>query len=364
MFPVPRFFSPFRSGLSGKIAALFLLAIILQPAAMPAANAQIAPETGMVAGIARHVKGAAELFPNSGRSKLLAPGDRVRVEDRVTTGFNGQVLIQLMDGSVLTLGPNAEVVIDEFVFDNETGKGKAVTSILKGVFRFTSGRISKANPGKSEINLPVGTLGLRGTDLAARTTAEEAHIVLLDPGSAPPGGAVHVQQPGGPVIALTLPRDGIALSKLRMASPGDMKNWSPEKVAGLLGQMGMSLPEHLQGKAGDPSVSETRMAALPDRPVRVRREQCRKAVRNSMRAGQPLPRAVAGQEQASVVVLKPEAWASLDIGATLPDPDNFRLEEGPAKGLLLGGTPLQREEIDRLAGFCLRSFPSLQSSGR
>jgi hypothetical protein len=60
----------------------------------------------------------------------------------------------------LNVGRNSSIVIDEFVYDPNTGTGKMVATISKGVLRFVGGQIS--HTAGVTIASPVATLGIRG----------------------------------------------------------------------------------------------------------------------------------------------------------------------------------------------------------
>lgn len=93
------------------------------------------------------------------KAKLI--GDNVVFNERIDTTDTGLVQVLLMDGSTFTVGPNSDLVIDEFVYNPEDGSGKLVASFSKGVARFVGGKLSK-NKGGVSVKTPVGTIGIRG----------------------------------------------------------------------------------------------------------------------------------------------------------------------------------------------------------
>ena len=64
-----------------------------------------------------HVERAGERFP-------LDPGADVFQGDRVLTGATGYVGITMHDDTLLTLGPNALLVVDRYAFDSRTSRRK------------------------------------------------------------------------------------------------------------------------------------------------------------------------------------------------------------------------------------------------
>ena len=61
----------------------------------------------------------------------------------------------------MTVGPNADITIDEFVYDPNTGKGRLAMSATQGVMRFVGGKLSKSEDAVT-MRTPSGSLGIRG----------------------------------------------------------------------------------------------------------------------------------------------------------------------------------------------------------
>jgi hypothetical protein len=85
---------------------------------------------------------------------------RVALADQIQTGQRSQLQVLLLDKSVFTVGANAQLMIDRFVYDPGSGKSFAA-SVAKGAFRFMSGRSDRG--GNASVSTPVATIGIRGT---------------------------------------------------------------------------------------------------------------------------------------------------------------------------------------------------------
>ena len=155
---------------------------------------------------------------------------RVSLGDQVQTANASVLQILLLDRSNFTVGSNARVTIDRFVYDPQRSASAVGASVAKGAFRFISGKSIHNMPGKTAITTPVASIGVRGTIFegvvgpeAIRIAAREGAaaggkvdpetatlIVLRGPGATPtePGGAIDVTAFGG-TIALDKP--GMAL---------------------------------------------------------------------------------------------------------------------------------------------------------
>ena len=92
--------------------------------------------------------------------RSIAIGNELFRDELITTGPDGHLHILFRDESNMTLGPNAVLRIDEFVYNPSTGVGSLVVEQTAGVMRFIGGAISKT--GAVRINTVVGTIGVRG----------------------------------------------------------------------------------------------------------------------------------------------------------------------------------------------------------
>ena len=92
--------------------------------------------------------------------RKLKTGLEVYFNEKVETGPVGRTQLLFKDGTAITIGPNANMTIDKYVFDPNAGTGDMALSVTKGVFRIVGGRISKRKPIK--LKTPVATLGVMG----------------------------------------------------------------------------------------------------------------------------------------------------------------------------------------------------------
>src|SRR5581483_7297571 len=96
---------------------------------------------------------------------IIGSGQPLYLNDAVTTDAQGRLQVLLLDETVFTIGPNSSMVLDSFVYD-PNGSSKLSARILKGVFRFVTGKIAKKRPSDMEVKMPVGVIGIRGTIVA------------------------------------------------------------------------------------------------------------------------------------------------------------------------------------------------------
>jgi hypothetical protein len=108
---------------------------------------------------------------------------RVALADEVQTGGKSQLQVLLLDKSVFTVGANARLTIDRFVYDPGRGARSIGASVVTGAFRFMSGRPDAK--GSSSIRTPVATIGIRGTILDGVVGEDAVRIASGESGVGP-----------------------------------------------------------------------------------------------------------------------------------------------------------------------------------
>lgn len=146
------------------------------------ALAALGDRAGVAAAVRGKVTQIAHTAATGSVGRVVSSGDEIRLGDKIASGPNSGLQIMLLDQTVFTIGPDSAVVIDEFVYDPSTGSGKLTASILKGVFRFVSGRIAAKNPKNMTVKLPVGSIGVRGTSAMGEVTGQNALVALIGEG--------------------------------------------------------------------------------------------------------------------------------------------------------------------------------------
>jgi hypothetical protein len=107
------------------------------------------------------------MLERAGATKPAAIGDRVYESDTVVTA-NGTVGITFVDNSMMSLGPNSRLSLDQFKFDATTHNGVFNSSLKKGTLSVKSGQIVRQTPEAMRIRTPAALLGVRGTEFVVR----------------------------------------------------------------------------------------------------------------------------------------------------------------------------------------------------
>ena len=117
------------------------------------------------------------------KNESLTNGSKIFFGDTIISKNKSNAQILFLDQTVLTLGEETELTIDEFVYDPNSQDGSFVSTVKTGTVKFITGQISKKNPDNLEVKVPAGTLGARGTEFIVLSESNnESTVVLLGPG--------------------------------------------------------------------------------------------------------------------------------------------------------------------------------------
>lgn len=82
--------------------------------------------------------------------------------DQVSTGAQSQAQFRMLDGALLALQSDTELLISEYKAGSATEQGSVVMELVKGSLRTVTGSI-KGEAGNYQLKTPVGSIGIRGT---------------------------------------------------------------------------------------------------------------------------------------------------------------------------------------------------------
>ena len=112
-------------------------------------------------------------------SGALGVGADIFLGDHLFSNETGLGMIVFDDESSAKIGPNAELVIDTFVYDPASGNGNSSIQLNSGLIRLYGGQISK--DGGMQIQTPHVVLGVRG-GIAEAFTEGDTSIAILRAG--------------------------------------------------------------------------------------------------------------------------------------------------------------------------------------
>jgi len=143
------------------------------------AAAQTGPSVGTVAQMQGQVSVTREGVAGGGAFGLTANAP-IYSEDILETGPGAKLLVTFIDGTRLTLGPNADVIIDEFVYNPNGGANNAALRVTGGAMRLVAGAVERiGGPQAVSVATPVATIGIRGTDFFVEMEDEHLAVALF-----------------------------------------------------------------------------------------------------------------------------------------------------------------------------------------
>lgn len=116
---------------------------------------------------AAEVVGTVTKVENQGRigGASAVVGAAVHMNDEIRTGPKARLEITFRDNTRLTLGENARIEIDRYVFNPGEGTGVMAVKATQGAMRFVTGKIGKMREHNVTVVTPEAALAVRGTDV-------------------------------------------------------------------------------------------------------------------------------------------------------------------------------------------------------
>ena len=111
-------------------------------------------------GTATAVNPLSESTPPGGTTGPLIVGAHIVHKERVHTTPAGTVQLLFTDKSSMSIAPNTDIVIDEYVYDPNANTGHMLVSLTKGALRFVGGQLS--HQGAATITTSAANIGIRG----------------------------------------------------------------------------------------------------------------------------------------------------------------------------------------------------------
>lgn len=126
------------------------------------------------------IEGTAYSSRDSGR-RPLRQGDPIYFKSLIETGPQSRALILFIDDSEVTIGDDASLMIDEYMFDPyDAEENLGEFTFLKGAFLWTSGMIANNNEPDVTLNTAKGSIGIRGTTVWGGTLDKGYGVFVAD----------------------------------------------------------------------------------------------------------------------------------------------------------------------------------------
>lgn len=180
----------------------------------PVSAAQAATQPGTQVGITTAVRPGVVSTSND---RVVYIGNSVAFGERFKTDSTGVIHILFMDQSSMTLGPNSELVIDEFTFNPESRRGSIAVNLVKGALRVVGGFISKFNTPQgfsaARVQTTTATIGIRGGISTVESDGQSTTGTFLF------GQQMSISDPTGNTRTVTRPGFGVSVQNNQITGP-------------------------------------------------------------------------------------------------------------------------------------------------
>jgi len=123
-------------------------------------------------GLVTEVKGKAYVV-REGQQHAPEVGFKLKINDVLTTGQDGAIGVIFNDETVLSIGANSEMIVNEYVFNPERSRFSFVVKMVRGTAAYMSGLIAKINPEAARFIIPSGSIGVRGTKMVIQVEEDK-----------------------------------------------------------------------------------------------------------------------------------------------------------------------------------------------
>ena len=181
---------------------------------LASAHAQERPEVGAVERLQNQATAS-----HGGAERPLALTVPVFFEDELRTGSNARLTSRLVDDSLLTLGENAAMLIDRFVYDPDADRRTVILRNAAGAFLLAVENLGNTSEDQVEVHTPLAIIGIRGTTVWGGEIDDGYGVLALD-------GTVTVTTDAG----VTTLRPGEGVTIIAPSEPYPVAVWDAAKV--------------------------------------------------------------------------------------------------------------------------------------
>jgi hypothetical protein len=154
--------------------AAIIASLAVSPLGVPALAQPARLTVGVAAAVVNEVKVGNAAVP---QFRPVVLRDRLALADIIQTGRRSHLQVLLLDRAVFTVGSNARLTIDRFIYDPVTGRS-FTASVAKGAFRFLLGQ---RNPRRdTTVKTPIASIGIRGTVIEGVVGPEAVRIARAE----------------------------------------------------------------------------------------------------------------------------------------------------------------------------------------
>ena len=135
-----------------KLLAFTLGVLLLVPLSVFAKVGEITKQIGQDGSISRDAD-----------TILTGEGVGINMNDAITTS-KAKLELTFEDDTKVSITRQSKLVIDDFVYDANSGTGKLAMNVAMGTVRYASGAIARNSRENVRLRTPTATIAVRGTD--------------------------------------------------------------------------------------------------------------------------------------------------------------------------------------------------------
>ena len=119
------------------------------------------------AGVAQFTVGEVNVRRTDGQTDTLVKGKDIESGQAIVTGPTGRAQVKFSDGGLVSLQPNTEFKIANYVDQASPKEDRFLVDLLRGSMRAITGLIGKRNRENYKVTTQTATIGIRGSGFNA-----------------------------------------------------------------------------------------------------------------------------------------------------------------------------------------------------
>ena len=119
------------------------------------------------AGVAQFIAGDVNVRRPDGQTNPLTKGTDIESGQAILTGTTGRAQVKFSDGGLISLQPNTEFKIANYVDQADPKQDRFLVDLLRGSMRAITGLIGKRNRDNYRVTTTTATIGIRGSGFSA-----------------------------------------------------------------------------------------------------------------------------------------------------------------------------------------------------
>jgi hypothetical protein len=152
-----------------KLIIFILGVLLLVPLSAFARVGEVTKQIGQDASIARDAD-----------TIVVGEGTGINMNDAITTS-KAKLELTFEDDTKVAITKQSKLVIDDFVYDANSGTGKLAMNVAMGTVRYASGAIARNSRENVRLRTPTATIAVRGTDFTMTVDEIGRSLVILLP---------------------------------------------------------------------------------------------------------------------------------------------------------------------------------------